>query len=628
MPIVIEDLLKPISAEQPAGADLRYAAITTQIKEARRQEDNVSQGVWKRQVKVADYAEVFKLSRQVLTKQSKDLQVAAWLTEALLAREGLPGLRQGLELVRRLLEDYWDTVHPQIDDGDLEMRSTPLRWIGFQLDASLRSVPLTAAGYDWFRYKESRGIPTEDETRGHPEKLQLRQELLAEGRIAPEEFDRAFLETPLTYYADLYKQFEPLAAYVRDLASFCDEKFAEDAPDFSPLLRALEEVGQTVRILLINKGGNPDANVVAEQVEEEIAPPPSVSPAEPARNATDAHQPSAPAPQSRPQVAPAPAPQSGNIVPKDSADAIDRIIAATHYLRQNNPGHPVPFLILRALRWGELRAFESPNQGLAEAPNPETRIDLKRLAAENTWAELIEKAETAQGTPSGRAWFDLQRYVVRACRGAGYDNAARAITSELRALLQDYPQLVEWTLTDDTPVANQETSEWMRDEQLLPQTGEPKLQPAAAPPPAVVEWQPRASSITADDPNAPPDAYDLALEAAQQGRIADALSILSEEMRASRSGRQRFLRKTQMVRICLATRNEAIALPILRDLVAEVERRNLEDWEEADLIAPPFQLLCRYLNNADAPREEKDSVYARLCRMDPPSALGVANGNG
>jgi len=92
MPIDIEALLQPISDSQPCGADLRNHPIFIQIREARRQEESLSQGVWAHDVKEADYGLALKLSVEALTKRGKELQVAAWLTEALVRREGFAGL--------------------------------------------------------------------------------------------------------------------------------------------------------------------------------------------------------------------------------------------------------------------------------------------------------------------------------------------------------------------------------------------------------------------------------------------------------------------------------------------------------------------------------------------------------
>src|ERR1039458_8654243 len=108
MPIDIEALLQPIPGGLPSGPDLRYQPISDQIKEARREEADISQGVWLHEVKAADYPLVLKLCRDALTKRGKDLQIAGWMTEALLKLEGFAGLRQGLQLIYRLLDTYWD----------------------------------------------------------------------------------------------------------------------------------------------------------------------------------------------------------------------------------------------------------------------------------------------------------------------------------------------------------------------------------------------------------------------------------------------------------------------------------------------------------------------------------------
>lgn len=616
MPIAIDDFLRPISPDRPAGVDLRYAPITVQIKEARRQEDDVAQGVWKHQVKTADYSEVLKLSRQVLTKQSKDLQIAAWLTEALLAREGFRGLSQGLELIQRFLTDYWESVHPEKEeDGDLEMRATPLRWVGFQLDTAIKNVPIVAEGWGWFKYKESRAVPTEDEGNGNSEKGRLRQELIADGRLTPEDFDRAFNETPVSFYSQLFADCGRLFTQVGELATLCDERFDDASPDFGPLRRSLEEVAQTIRVLYIKKGGNPDqAAAVAPEAEEEVAPAVQFQETTPPASA----------PEIAPAYAPAPPSQeprravSLTIEPTDSADAINRIIAASHFLRKENPGHPAPFMILRALRWGELQAFGSEsNPALADAPASTARAELKRLTSEMEWSTVIEIGENAQAQNSGRAWLDLQRYVVRACRAMGYEAAANTVVSGLRAFLNDYPQILDWTLTDDTPVANSETREWLAEEVLLAREDSYQPPPPSPPPMAPVQvYEPRESDEG-------PSTFDLAMEAANNGRIEEAFSMLHEEIRGARSGRDRFIRKTQLVQVSLATGNTNIALSLLRDLAAEIERRNLEDWEDPDLIAAPLQMLIRCMSQFDMEGAEKQELYARLCRIHPARALSV-----
>ena len=603
MPIDIEALLQPIPGGLPSGADLRYHPIADQIKEARREDADISQGVWVLDVKTADYALVLKLCKDALSKRGKDLQIAGWMTEALLKLEGFAGLRQGLQLIYRLLDTYWDSVYPQMDDdGDLELRATPLRWVGSQLDSAIRLVPLTKAGHNWYQYKESLTIANEEDARSDPARQAVRDEAIADGKLTPEDFDRGFEATPATFCKQVYDELGSLLEFVATLEEFCNEKFGDASPEFRPLRVTLEEVHQTARILIKRKG---ISDAPADEAE--------AAPAGEAEAAPDALAPR----DSGPAAAQAPRRSSGGAEPSSPEDAADRILAAVRFLRKQNPANPAPYLIARALRWGELRATGGiPDPAVMVAPPTDVRVSLKRLATDGAWDQVLETAEDAAARPCGRAWLDVQRYVCYGLSFTGHDPIAQAILSGLRALLADFPQLVQWTLADDTPTANPETMQWFKDQNVLP--GPPAV--VAAPEPVQERWSPPppAANYEAGEP-APPEPYDLAMEAARTGHVEDALGILSREVAHERSGRGRFLRRVQLAQVCLATGNNEIGRPILQEIAEEIQQRQLEDWENTDLIAQPLALLYRCLDEAD----EKRKLYARICRLDPSRALGL-----
>src|SRR5215470_6718933 len=110
-----EGLLNPVPGENPSGQDLRYDPVYDKIREARRAEEEIvvsaelsrSNEVWASAIKKADFPLVIKLATEALSKRTKDLQIAAWLTEALLVQEKIPGLIQGLGLLRGLIENFW-----------------------------------------------------------------------------------------------------------------------------------------------------------------------------------------------------------------------------------------------------------------------------------------------------------------------------------------------------------------------------------------------------------------------------------------------------------------------------------------------------------------------------------------
>src|SRR5579862_4572692 len=199
---VRDDLLQPIPGAKPGGANLRYDPLYDKIKEARREEDDVPQGEWTRARKVADWPTVAKLAGDALATKSKDLQLAAWLTEAWVRQEGLAGLRAGLGVLQGLLDRFWDQLYPELEDGDAELRGAPLEWVGRYLQTAVRAVPLDKAGHDLFRYKESRTIPSEAEATDD-KKAAARQAALDDKKLTPEEFAKAFDATPKAWYKQL-----------------------------------------------------------------------------------------------------------------------------------------------------------------------------------------------------------------------------------------------------------------------------------------------------------------------------------------------------------------------------------------------------------------------------------------
>ena len=249
------DLLKPIDGNNPSGVDVRYDTkllIYDKINEARRQDDGLAQGDWQQERKVANYPVVVKLAQDALATKTKDLQLAAWLTEAMLHTEGFSGLAEGLSLCHGLISDFWETVYPLLEDGDEEKRAAPLDWLGTSLEVPLKNVPLVRAGYDWFKYTESRLVGYEDQVQGDKEK-KIRAQRIAEGKLAPEVFDKAFAGNPKTFYLQSEKQLDGCLAAVKRLEELCDKTFQSAAPSFGKLKKGLEEVRHTVHGLLERK---------------------------------------------------------------------------------------------------------------------------------------------------------------------------------------------------------------------------------------------------------------------------------------------------------------------------------------------------------------------------------------
>ncbi len=599
-----DDLLNPIPGENPCGENLRYAPVYDKIKEARREDDDAPQGEWEYARKTADYPVVLKLAGEALATKSKDLQLAVWITEALLKMESFGGLRKGLELIRGLIENFWDTLYPEIEDGDVELRAGPLDWLGSRQDAPLRSLPIAAKKVNWYQFKEARAVGYETEP--DPVKLEQRATAIAEGKMSGEDWDQVFNATPKSFYIELESTLDGILEDLEALSGLCGEKFGDEAPSFGPMRTTIEEIRHTVHGLLQKKRETePDEAAAETETPVEEAPPEGAE--------SWAEAPAAAAPRKARAKGGPLAPE-----PVDKEDAFQRVVSVAAYLRREDPYSATPYLLLRGLRFGELRSAGSdPDPSLFEAPPTEIRQALKKAAMESDWQQVIEIAESAMGMACGRSWLDLQRYVYRAAYELSLTPIADAIRSEVNALIADYPGLRQATLLDDTPAANPETQAWL--DEIAPAV--PEAAPAgesAYEPPIVMHEEVRADM---GDGTQAPDANELAVKAARAGRNQEAIEILMREAAMEKSGRGRFQRRLQLAQLCISIGYEHIAHPILEQITSEIDARGLEGWEAPELVAQPFTLLYRCLEKSKADPEVKKKIYDRICRLDPLQAL-------
>ena len=248
-----QDILNPIAGDNPSGQSVRLTPVYDKIREARREDDALAQGAWQFERKVADHSLAIKLAQDVLATQGKDLQLAAWLCDSLLRRDGIAGLRDGMNLCQALLDRFWDTLYPQIDEGDLEDRLAPMEWVSSKLLIPVKSVPLCRAGFNFFEYKNSRSVEYEDLAKSKDQKA-AREKALKDGKLAPELFDKSFSETPKAFYADLERQFDGALESLQRLDVTCVDRFGpQAAPSFTKLQETLQEVRHIVHQLLQKK---------------------------------------------------------------------------------------------------------------------------------------------------------------------------------------------------------------------------------------------------------------------------------------------------------------------------------------------------------------------------------------
>jgi len=157
--IDIEKLLAPISPDKPAGNYLRYEREYDNIIDAMKGEDpNLTQGVWVRPLKKYDWQKAKELCTDALSKKTKDIQLACWLTESLMYIHGFCGLADGLKLLCELSKKYWNEIHPLPAGTDMELRFAPYEWLDEKFYIRIKLIPIVKAqviveGYTYYTWE-------------------------------------------------------------------------------------------------------------------------------------------------------------------------------------------------------------------------------------------------------------------------------------------------------------------------------------------------------------------------------------------------------------------------------------------------------------------------------------------
>lgn len=110
-------LLAPVSADAPSGEDLEYDASYLELERSAQGQPERQMGDAVIAAEPPEWRSVREMACQ-LCSRTKDLRVANYLVQSSIALDGLPGFAQALGLVRDLLAQFWDDLHPQLDADD------------------------------------------------------------------------------------------------------------------------------------------------------------------------------------------------------------------------------------------------------------------------------------------------------------------------------------------------------------------------------------------------------------------------------------------------------------------------------------------------------------------------------
>jgi type VI secretion system protein ImpA len=334
--IDLEILLAPIASENPSGEFLQYSGVYDEIREARRADDNLSQGTWQRELKVADWRQVVKLSTAALQTQSKDLQIGAWLTEALVKEHGFAGMRDGLKLMCGLHENFWETLFPEIEEGDLEARANALEFMDRQASFALKEVSLTnGAELSYFKWEESRLFDIPENIEGLESSLREKAKALSlqaqeEKRTTSSDWRNAKAATRRPFYEEKSALLDECWEAFTALDAVIDEKFGRQTPGLNAIKKSLDDVRTIVKKLVEEKRieePDPSDNAPEETGEEGVVA---------ATNGTTST-----------------GTGTGGAI-RTRQDALKRLSEVATFFRSTEPHSPVSYLVQKAVRWGNM----------------------------------------------------------------------------------------------------------------------------------------------------------------------------------------------------------------------------------------------------------------------------------
>jgi type VI secretion system protein ImpA len=318
-------LLSPISANEPTGVSLRYEGTYDQIAALRREDDrDLAQGVWKADLKRADWPKVAQTCLLAIETQSKDLQIAGWLLEAWTHLHGFAGLREGLHLVAELCDVYWDGLHPDIRDGDLEFRIAPILWIDEKLSIQVKLLPVTAPqSGDTPRYSLA-DWELACRLQGQSHGAGSREE------ITPARFQQSAALTSTTWLVALTKEAESALAATQELVKVLDQHLGRQAPGLPRMRETLETILALCSAALLGREDAPRRQAETEERHQEAH--------DAMENGNGGF-----------------ANGNGDSRPiRTRGEAYARLVEAADFLARTEPHSPVPHLVRRAVSWGNL----------------------------------------------------------------------------------------------------------------------------------------------------------------------------------------------------------------------------------------------------------------------------------
>ena len=262
MSLAIDSLLSPVNLDEPCGVyaedDTSLYTEFNALEQAAKGKPEQVMGDSVIPAVDPDWRSVYDMSLELL-KKTKDLKVACYLTQSLIIRQGFIGVSQGLELIEKLLNEYWQEVHPQLtidDDYDPDYRVNAVAYLGdADFIRSLAKINLVS----------SKAV-------GHFTLMDYRSAILGDDK--PEDapdislINAAFMDTEVEDLQANKEAVSSAIALVESISKAFDEKLTDaTGPQLDPLVAELKYVLKVYGEFLADRGVASDEGEAEEGAE-------------------------------------------------------------------------------------------------------------------------------------------------------------------------------------------------------------------------------------------------------------------------------------------------------------------------------------------------------------------------
>jgi len=250
-----DTLLAPIPGDKRAGVDLRQdrspGSLYDKIKDARSAARELEKRQERGNVEDKDlralmpaWRSIFDTAPKIIAENSKDLEITAFLIEALQRLHGVAGLRDGFRLARGLVEQFWDDLYPMPDEDGIATRVAPLTGLNGEgtdgtLIKPLRMTELTGPAGDGGPLSYDDFVKA---TRLIPVSAQDKAQRISAGDVSMEAFLEAVKRTPPDFYRTLWADVKECAEEYGKFCAALDQRCGKDAPPSSKISELLDNI--------------------------------------------------------------------------------------------------------------------------------------------------------------------------------------------------------------------------------------------------------------------------------------------------------------------------------------------------------------------------------------------------